>query len=109
MKRLSHAKKRDLNEPQIVKHLRDKDCWVYCLDQPCDLLVQTPCLRRCVHLLEVKNPEGRGARLTPDQVKLYKEMLAPPVVVISPETAENALQLGSDGFCFFCRKLPDNY
>ena len=54
MKRRAHAKRRDLNEPEIVEALRRLGCKVYLLDGPVDLLVGA---RGSTFLLEVKRGE----------------------------------------------------
>ena len=54
MKRRAHAKRRDLNEPEIVEALRKLGCKVYLQDGPVDLLVGVR--RQTIHL-EVKRGE----------------------------------------------------
>ncbi len=54
MKRRAHAKRRDLNEPDIVEALRRAGCRVYLLDGPVDLLVGC---RKVSYHLEVKRGE----------------------------------------------------
>lgn len=55
VKRLSHAKTRDANEPPIVQALRQVGADVQLLDHPCDLLVG---YRSVNFLLEVKEELG---------------------------------------------------
>lgn len=69
MKRLAHAKKRDLNEPGIVKALERAGATVWRLDDPVDLLVG---FRGKNFTLEVKNPTGRN-RDTPAQVRFREQ------------------------------------
>jgi hypothetical protein len=54
LKRLAHAKRRDLSEPEIVKALRRLGCKVYLQDGPVDLLVGC---RGVTFFLEVKRGE----------------------------------------------------
>ena len=78
MKRLAYSKQRDLNEPGIVAGLRDAGVLVYLLDDPCDLLCQ---VGGKWTLMEVKNPEGSGRRLTAKQREFWEVANPPPIVV----------------------------
>lgn len=98
------AKRRDINEPEIVKALRAIGCYVQLVFQgggiP-DLLVGR---NGVTMLIEVKNPEndqglkggsrvkGRGT-LTKDQVKWFGEWRGAPVIeVVSVEEAIAAVE-----------------
>jgi hypothetical protein len=96
------AAKVDATQAAIVKALREAGCKVLSL-AACgkgvpDLLVR-PDYKNSIsaqifgelHLLEVKNPAGRGTSLTPDQVKFHAEW--PVTVVTTPEEALRAVGL----------------
>jgi hypothetical protein len=59
-----YAKQRDANEPEIIARLENDGYSVWQIDVPCDLLVGQ---WGRTHLVEVKNPDGRGTRLTRQQ------------------------------------------
>ncbi len=72
-----HAKKRDLNEPEIVKALRAIGCTVLLADHP-DLIVG---YRGRTFLLEVKNPHG-ASRLTDSQKALRRNWNGGPLAFV---------------------------
>ena len=85
-----HAKRRDLNEPEIVSALRAAGAHVWLLDRPVDLLVG---FRGAWHVIEVKRP---GKASASRQQATQREMLAlagagviPPVHLVT--TAAEAL------------------
>lgn len=82
MKRRAHAKRRDLNEPAIVKALRRAGCVVYLLDGPVDLLVGTPLGK--TWLLEVKRGELKPSdrELTPAEAVFFREWPGRPIGVV---------------------------
>ena len=84
-----HAKKRDLNEPEIVVALRALGYVVILLDEPCDLLVQCSCGQW--QPLEVKNLAGRGRRLTSKQTLTLDVLHLPIPVVTNVEEARIAM------------------
>lgn len=112
MKRRSHAKMRDANEPAIVRILRALGCTVVLLDGPVDLLVGHR--RFGTALVEVKNgvkpPSSRP--LTPDEASFIATWPARVLVVRSAEEAVCALGLGRhpgklhDGACE-CGRVAD--
>ena len=81
MKRLARAKKRDANEPEIVKALRDIGCEVELLDDPLDLLVG---YRGENFLIEVKGKDGKWTSAQEDFIPKWTGKLA---VVRTPEQA----------------------
>lgn len=88
MKRRSYARRRDANEPEIVKALKGHGCKVERIDQPADLRVW---VRGASRLLEVK--DGRKAPsdrpLTPGQRRAYLAAGAEPLYVV--RSVEEAL------------------
>lgn len=50
------ANKRDQNEPEIVRELRNMGCLVELMDKPVDLLI---CINGKNYLAEVKMPKGK--------------------------------------------------
>lgn len=89
MLRRAYAKRRDLNEPEIVEALEKIGCKVKRLDLLCDLIVAR---RNVVTLLEVKNPERRGD-VYEDQQK--EDMLDFPIITVT--TIEEALDAVTKG------------
>ena len=83
MKRLSHAKRRDSNEPPIVQALRGHGAIVKLQDKPLDLIVG---YQSVTHLIEVKMP---GAKLTPDQIEFIDTWRGGPVHIV--ESVEDAM------------------
>lgn len=85
------AAKVDGNQREIVDGLRQAGCWVLDLSavgEGCpDLLVHGPVHPWSLVLLEIKNPKGRGKKLTPAQVKLHAGCNAPLVVVTNLDQA----------------------
>ena len=81
MKYRAHNAKRDANEGEIVKALRDIGCDVHSLDQPLDLLVG---YRGRNYLIEVKMPKGK---LTEGQQEFSETWRGQFAVVRSPEQA----------------------
>jgi hypothetical protein len=93
---MRRAAKIDDTQTAIVAALRQAGCKVLSL-AACgkgvpDLLVRVIHKNRVfaaiygeIHLLEVKNPAGRGTSLTPDQVKFHAEW--PVTVVTTPAEA----------------------
>ena len=89
----SWAKKTDTNQSEIVDALRDRGCVVFVIHQPFDLLVAS--MGR-LHIMEVKNPEGRN-KLEDDQKKDLAKLWFVGVkvhVVRSVDEALEALGLG---------------
>jgi Holliday junction resolvase len=93
------AAKVDATQAAIVKALRAAGCKVLSL-AACGKGVPDILALECrsehpmhwqLHLLEVKNPAGRGTSLTPDQVKFHAEW--PVTVVTTPEEALTAVGL----------------
>ena len=91
------AERRDANEADIIKALRDAGCevWQLCANEPCDLLVISRYFRGPdLYMLEVKDgskpPSAR--KLTPKQVETHKRW---PVHVVS--TVAEALQVVRGG------------
>lgn len=86
------AARRDANEQEIVKALRDAGCLVEPISGKGvpDLLVWSP-FRRCILLLEVKDgakpPSAR--KLKPAQVEFHRMWSDAPVFVV--ESAEDAV------------------
>ena len=99
---MRRAAKVDDTQEAIVKALRQVGCKVLSMaaigNGAPDLLVLVPgqgSWQEAVDaliLLEVKNLDGRGAGLTPDQVKFHAQW--PVVVVTSPEEALKAAGVG---------------
>lgn len=96
---MRRAAKIDANQPDIVSALEAAGCMVLSLaavgNGVADLLVYREKKEFWetseFHLLEVKNPAGRGTSLTPDQVKFHAEW--PVTVVTTPEEALRAVGL----------------
>lgn len=88
---MRRAAKVDGNQPEIVKALEAAGCWVLDLSavgKGCpDLLVHGPVHPWHLVLLEIKNPKGRGKKLTPAQIKLHAGCNAPLVVVTNVDEA----------------------
>ncbi len=63
-----YAKKRDANEPDVIKALQAIGCTVQQLDRPVDLAVL---FRGIVKFIEVKNPEGRNKE-EESQIEFFK-------------------------------------
>jgi len=92
MKRRAFAKRRDLNEPEIVKGLEGAGCSVFRLDKPADLLVGKGGRN---YLLEVKNPGAlRGKKqavmLTEDEAEFHEAWRGQVQIV---ESLEDALRV----------------
>lgn len=81
-----YAKKRDVNEPEIVEFFEKAGLEVHRLDQPVDLLIGFPA--EWV-LIEVKSVEGV---LTPNQKKFFSVHKAPRYVVKDIEDAKEILR-----------------
>ena len=81
---MRRAAKRDANEPDIVKALRDIGVQVEILNKPLDLLI---CHRGETALMEVKNPDGGS--LTKDQVEFIARW---PGKIHVVETVRQALE-----------------
>lgn len=81
MRRVGQARKRDANEPEIVRALEDIGCTVLRVSGPAvpDLLVH---VRGRWLPIEVK---AKGGKLTPAQEALYQH--APYPIVTSPDEA----------------------
>lgn len=77
MKRKSFAKRRDANEPEIVKALRDIGATVIELDK-FDLLVG---FQGRDYKIEVKNPEGLN-KLTEIQIDIIENWRGSPLHVV---------------------------
>lgn len=97
------ANKIDSNQPAIVDALRAAGCEVQPLNQQKDgvpdLLVKRPITTRFelaiydqLYLLEVKNLDGKGKKLTVAQMVFHAKW--PVHVVTSPEEALRAVGLG---------------
>lgn len=94
---MRRAAKIDGTQTEIVAALRQAGCKVLSL-AACgkgvpDLLVYEPAVQGLLFLLEVKNPKGRGTKLTPMQVNFHSEWEA--TVVTTPEEALRAVGLGT--------------
>lgn len=86
----------DHNHAEIVRVLRQAGCGVVDLSAvgkgvP-DLLVHPPTFpdARMAFLVEIKNLDGKGKKLTKDQVKFHEEWKGWIFVVTSPEEALKA-------------------
>jgi len=98
---MRRAAKVDGTQAEIVKALRDAGCKVLslaaCGNGVPDLLVkvnQTPYeMYDEMYLLEVKNPAGRGTKLTAAQVEFHKDW---PVAVVT-NAAEALAAVGLEG------------
>ena len=89
---VAYAKKRDANQSPIVDALRDIGVGVYDSSQSGNGLTDLICIfRGKVYLLEVKNPEGRGSRLTPAQVDFHQLCRMHGYEVRIVETVEQAM------------------
>lgn len=93
MKYRAFAKRRDLNEPEIVKGLLAAGYSVVRLDQPCDLLVGGGGMN---WLLEVKNPSAaRGKKqaveLTPTEEAFHATWKGQIAIVTNLDEAIRAL------------------
>lgn len=82
MKRLAHAKRRDANEPEIVRVLRKFGATVVLLDNPVDLLVG---YRGKNFLFEVKTENGSLNKKQKQFIEDWKGE-APNVVMSVSET-----------------------
>ena len=83
------AAKRDLNEPDIVNHLRDVcRCKVYRLSQPVDLMVRLP-RTGTILLLEVK--AEKGGRLTDSQKNFLESWAGSPVAIVRTPSEAHAV------------------
>jgi hypothetical protein len=81
MKRRAHAKRRDLNEPEIVDALRRLGCKVYLQDGPVDLLVGRG--SRTYHLEVKRGDLAPAAReLTPDERAFLRDWNGNPAAVV---------------------------
>lgn len=87
VKRLSHAKRRDENELEIVHALEQIGCHVTRLDDPFDLLVG---YRGRDFKMEVKMPRGT---LTDDQVDYIADNRGAPLHVVT--TVDQAIAVVS--------------
>jgi hypothetical protein len=87
-----YAKRRDANEPEIIKALESIGCVVERLDTPCDLLVS--CRSRPAYnwLIEVKVP---GGTLTKKQKDFIRDW---PGQIRVLETAEEAIELVTEAY-----------
>lgn len=100
---MRRAAKVDATQAAIVDALRAVGCKVLSLaavgNGVADLLVYVEKKEFWetseFYLLEVKNPEGRGTSLTPDQVKFHAEW--PVTVVTTPEEALAAVGIHNRG------------
>lgn len=92
---MRRAAKVDDTQAAIVDALRAAGCKVLslaaCGSGVPDLLVRRPFSGPALQLLEVKNPKGRGIKLTPDQEKFHAEW--PVTVVTNPAEALEAVGL----------------
>jgi len=87
-----YAKKTDSNQQEIIDALRDRGAVVFVIHKPFDLLVAS--MGR-LHIMEVKNPEGRN-KLEDDQKKDMSKLWLAGVrvhVVRSVDEALEALKL----------------
>lgn len=93
---MRRAAKTDSNQDSIVDALRAVGCSVVSLagvgrGVP-DLLVHVPEYTKgdgmdWTALIEVKNPAGKGSKLTPAQVKFHAEWNGPIITATTPEQA----------------------
>ena len=68
---MRRAARRDENEPDIIKALRQVGACVYPMDEPCDLLVG---FRNQTILMEIKNPKNNYGKkgLNKNQREFFK-------------------------------------
>ena len=95
---MRRASKRDANHAPIADALRNAGCRVIDLAAVgCgvpDLLVCEPTWPFDMHLIEIKNTNGRGNKLTPEQVKFHAEWKGKLHVVTTVDEALCAVGLG---------------
>lgn len=91
---MRYTRKTDANQKEISAALRAMGCKIIDLSQVgkgCpDLLILTPAGE--LRLLEIKNPNGRGRRFTPDQKSFYAAGW--PVAVVTDPTQATAIAMG---------------
>lgn len=80
-----YGKRRDTNEPEIIKELKAMGCTVETLDTPLDLLVGVDNLNL---LVEVKTEHGR---LTPKQKKFIQHWKGDFAIVRTPAEARDLI------------------
>ena len=78
----------DINQPEIIKALKEEGCVVYEMERPVDLLIE---YKRIWIVLEVKNPLGKNT-LSDDQFKFFRDTRAPAYVVRSGQEAVAAVR-----------------
>jgi len=90
-------RKVDLNQSQIVRTLHSAGCGVLDLSavgRGCpDLLVHGPAYPHSYRLVEIKNLDGRGNKLTPAQIQFHARWRGSIVVVESVDQALAAMGL----------------
>jgi hypothetical protein len=79
----------DHNQSEIVETLRAIGCAVYVIGRPLDLLIYVPGKQK-YFLADVKNPNGRGRRLTKEQKRFTEKWPGPWYLL---ESVDDALEL----------------
>lgn len=81
-----YAQRRDANEPQILKALKElPGLQAWKLARPCDWLIR---YRKTLYLLEIDNPESKYRQRDPKQLEFLREWEVPLV-----RTLDDALKV----------------